>query len=61
MIGCSVADPGQRRPANAVERRMGSTAWAPLAAYLGFRIVYANGRTWRPDGRPRVPAQVAAV
>ena len=47
--------------ADAVERRMGSTAWAPLAAYLGFRIVYANGRTWRPDGRPRVPAQVAAV
>ncbi|GAA4455904.1 DUF6642 family protein [Phytohabitans houttuyneae] len=47
--------------ADAVERRMGSTAWAPLASYLGFRIVYANGRTWRPDARSRVPTQAAAV
>jgi len=46
---------------DAVERRMGSTAWAPLAAYLGFRIVYANGRTWRPEAKPRVPAQIGSV
>lgn len=45
---------------NAVEQRMGSAAWAPLAAYLGFRIVYANGRTWRPDTKPRIPAQAGA-
>lgn len=42
---------------NSTELRMGSAHWAPLAAYLGFRIVYANGRTWRPDIRVRVPAQ----
>jgi hypothetical protein len=46
---------GQRL--NAAEMRMGSAHWAPLASYLGFRIVYANGRTWRPTGRSRVPAQ----
>lgn len=33
---------------NAAEMRMGSTHWAPLAKCLGFRIVYANGRTWHP-------------
>lgn len=48
---------GQRL--NAAEMRMGSAHWAPMAAYLGFRIVYASGRTWRPNGRARVPAQVA--
>lgn len=41
---------------NAAELRMGSSHWAPLAAYLGFRIVYANGRTWRPPGRQRASA-----
>lgn len=42
---------------NAAERRMGSAQWAPLATYLGFRIVYASGRTWRPTARPKLPAQ----
>ena len=42
---------------NSVERKMGSAPWAPLASYLGFRIVYANGNTWRPQARPRIPAQ----
>ncbi|TDB82012.1 hypothetical protein E1091_18850 [Micromonospora fluostatini] len=46
---------GQRH--NAAELRMGSAHWGPLAAYLGFRVVYANGRAWRPAARPRVPAQ----
>ncbi|MFY1635579.1 DUF6642 family protein [Solwaraspora sp. WMMB335] len=46
---------------NAAELRMGSSHWAPLAAYLGFRIVYANGRTWRPGARQRVPAQGGRV
>jgi hypothetical protein len=49
---------GQRL--NAAELRMGSAHWAPMASYLGFRIVYANGRTWRPN-RFRVPAQPAPV
>ncbi|WBB82211.1 hypothetical protein O7606_13075 [Micromonospora sp. WMMD882] len=44
---------------NAAERRMGSAHWAPLASYLGFRVIYANGRAWRPTVRPRVPAQAA--
>jgi hypothetical protein len=46
---------------NAAEKRMGSGPWRELAAYLGFRIVYANGRTWRPGTRPRVPAQVTVL
>lgn len=45
---------GQRH--NAAEQRMGSAHWLPLAAYLGFRVIYANGREWRPAARPRVPA-----
>ncbi|GAB3138937.1 hypothetical protein GCM10027290_07200 [Micromonospora sonneratiae] len=49
---------GQRL--NAAEMRMGSAHWAPLASYLGFRIVYANGRTWRPSVRSKVPAQSTA-
>ena len=49
---------GQRH--NAAELRMGSAHWAPLASYLGFRVIYANGRAWRPSARPRVPAQPAA-
>ncbi|MCL7458541.1 hypothetical protein M8I35_15275 [Micromonospora sp. MSM11] len=49
---------GQRH--NAAELRMGSAHWAPLASYLGFRVIYANGRAWRPSVRPRVPAQPAA-
>ncbi|TDB70423.1 DUF6642 family protein [Micromonospora sp. KC723] len=48
---------GQRH--NAAELRMGSAHWAPLAAYLGFRVIYANGRAWRPTSRPRVPTQTA--
>lgn len=46
---------------NAIEKRMGSAQWASLAAYLGFRIVYANGRTWRPTVGPKVPAQAVGV
>lgn len=46
---------GQRH--NATELRIGSQQWAPLAAYLGFRIVYASGRTWRPEPRLRIPQQ----
>ncbi len=46
---------------NAAEKRMGSTQWSALAAYLGFRIVYANGRTWRPSARLPVPAQALAI
>ncbi len=46
---------GQRR--NAAELRMGSGPWAPLASYLGFRIVYGTGRTWRPSAPVRVPRQ----
>ncbi|MDR7278815.1 DUF6642 family protein [Catenuloplanes atrovinosus] len=46
---------------NAAEKRMGSGPWRELAAYLGFRIVYANGRTWRPGTRGRVPVQATAV
>jgi hypothetical protein len=49
---------GQRL--NAAELRMGSSHWAALASYLGFRIVYANGRTWRPN-RLRVPTQALPV
>lgn len=45
---------------NSAELRMGSSRWAPLAAYLGFRVVYNNGRTWRADGRGRIPQQIAA-
>nr|MDT0662280.1 DUF6642 family protein [Micromonospora sp. DSM 115978] len=53
------------RRLNAAEMRMGSVHWAPLASYLGFRIVYASGRTWRPTlrpvQRPRVPKQSAVA
>ncbi|MFC7276778.1 DUF6642 family protein [Paractinoplanes rhizophilus] len=30
------------------EQRLGSTRWAALAASLGFRVMYLNGKTWRP-------------
>jgi len=50
---------GQRQ--NATELRIGSRQWAPLAAYLGFRIVYANGKVWRPAVKPRVPRQTTAL
>jgi hypothetical protein len=50
---------GQRL--NAAEMRMGSAHWAPMAAYLGFRIVYASGRTWRPAARAKVPVQAGPV
>jgi hypothetical protein len=46
---------GQR--SNSVELRMGSAQWAQLSAYLGFRIVYNNGRTWRVDTAAKIPAQ----
>lgn len=48
------------RRMNAAEMRMGSAHWAPLASYLGFRIVYANGRTWRPTLRTKLPTQALA-
>jgi hypothetical protein len=35
---------GPRR--DGAERRIGSAAWSAVAGYLGFRIVYANGREW---------------
>jgi hypothetical protein len=41
------------------ERALGSAQWAPLAAHLGFRIVYAN-RVWQPPAavpRVRIPVQ----
>lgn len=44
------------RKSNSVEQRMGAERWAALAANLGFRIVYNNGRTWRPSAA-RIPAQ----
>lgn len=37
---------------DAVEVRLKSARWAPLAAYLGFRIVYASGRQWRATTDP---------
>jgi hypothetical protein len=46
---------------NSVELRTGSARWAPLAAHLGFRIAYADGRTWRPEGGRRIPAQVVSA
>lgn len=42
---------------NSIELRMGTQQWAPLASYLGFRIVYANGKVWRPATKPRIPRQ----
>ncbi|GAA2608632.1 DUF6642 family protein [Paractinoplanes durhamensis] len=33
---------------DSAEQRFGSARWAALAYSLGFRIVYADGRTWRP-------------
>ena len=51
----------ESRDVHYVEQKTGKRHWAPLAAYLGFRIVYASGRTWRPATRPtpraRVPRQ----
>jgi hypothetical protein len=46
---------GQR--SNSVELRMGRAHWSQLSAYLGFRIVYNNGRAWRAEAAPRIPAQ----
>lgn len=43
--------------ANAAELCMGSKTWLSVASYLGFRIVYANGRTWRPGGGAAIPRQ----
>jgi hypothetical protein len=31
--------------ADSVERLMKTARWAPLARHLGFRVVYANGRS----------------
>jgi hypothetical protein len=31
-------------------------AWRGLAAYLGFRIVYPDGRVWRPNIRQKAAA-----
>jgi hypothetical protein len=45
---------------NAAEQRMSKSQWSPLASYLGFRIVYSNGRVWMPGRTARIPTQVAA-
>lgn len=40
------------------QKRFGAGRWAPLAAYLGFKVVYADGRTWRPaHSSSLVPSQ----
>lgn len=48
------------RKSNSVEQRMGAISWAPLASFLGFRIVYADGRVWRPDPGRSIPRQPKA-
>ncbi|WP_212844927.1 DUF6642 family protein [Catellatospora sp. IY07-71] len=42
---------------SAVSKRMASARWAPLAAHLGFSIVYAGGRSWSAARDLKVPAQ----
>lgn len=45
--------------ASAVQQRMASARWAPLAGHLGFRIAYSGGKTWTA-GTARIPAQAGA-
>lgn len=45
--------------ASAVQRRMASARWLPLAAHLGFRIVYSGGKVWSAAAA-RIPSQAGA-